>query len=398
MKKLLTSVVTAGLLFSATAAAEAKSPEAKFTMNPAPKFEMGDFSFQPFGRLHVDTGFFDDDKVDHPDGMNMRRARLGFKGNVSKNWAYKFQMDFGKEDTNLKDAYIAYSGLKAFNIKIGHHKPQQGLENITSANYITFLERSAPTSAFIEDEILGVALYNGGKNYSWHVGFFNDDASATSSDDETKRYLARVSYAPIANKENTLHLGASYSLTSPDAASDTASFSGKFENSLQDAKSVSTGTIANVDDIAVTGLELAAVMGPLSVQGEYMMTDVSRTSGSDLEFDGYYAQASYFLTGESRKYIAKSGKFGQIKLNENFDLDKGTWGAWEVAARYSNLNLTDGTAVTGGEMENVTLGVNWHTTANTRLMLNYVMGDTDTNAVVADDDANVVLLRAQVNF
>ena len=84
----------------------------KITMKPSPKIESadGEFSFQPFGRLHADTVFFNDDTTDNPDSNSFRRARLGFKGNVGDDWAYKFELDFAKEASNFRDVYIAYTG------------------------------------------------------------------------------------------------------------------------------------------------------------------------------------------------------------------------------------------------------------------------------------------------
>ena len=37
---------------------------------------------------------------------------------------------------------------------------------------------------------------------------------------------------------------------------------------------------------------------------------------------------------------------------------QGGWGAWEVAARWSDIDLRDG-IVDGGEMETLSLGLNW---------------------------------------
>ncbi|MFA7593686.1 MAG: porin, partial [Thiohalobacteraceae bacterium] len=62
---------------------------------------------------------------------------------------------------------------------------------------------------------------------------------------------------------------------------------------------------------------------------------------------------------------------------------------------YSNLNLNDG-VVTGGEMDNWTLGVNYYMNANARLMFNYIGVDTDDNA--DNDDPGIFLMRAQLDF
>jgi phosphate-selective porin OprO/OprP len=64
------------------------------------------------------------------------------------------------------------------------------------------------------------------------------------------------------------------------------------------------------------GGELAVVYGPLSFQGEYIRTEVDRDLGGDLDFDGYYAYASWFLTGESRNYRPGKGIFDLITTHK----------------------------------------------------------------------------------
>ena len=120
---------------------------------------------------------------------------------------------------------------------------------------------------------------------------------------------------------------------------------------------------------------------------------------ADPEFDGWYAQASYFLTGESRPYKGNVGNFDRVKPKSPFSLKNGGWGAWEVLARIDNLDLNDASSgVEGGEMTDITLGLNWYLRDNARLMFNYVDVNTDEKAVEADDDPKVMTVRAQWDF
>ena len=61
---------------------------------------------------------------------------------------------------------------------------------------------------------------------------------------------------------------------------------------------------------------------------------------------------------------------------------KGEWGAWEIALRYSHLDLSD-SGVTGGLLNDVTVGLNWYLFHNLRWFLNYVysnrVGEGGTN-------------------
>lgn len=86
-----------------------------------------------------------------------------------------------------------------------------------------------------------------------------------------------------------------------------------------------------------------------------------------------------------------------MKPNNPFSLSGDGTGAWEIAARYSNLDLNDGT-ITGGELDSYTLGLNWYPTKNTKFMLNYIMNETDANGTTPNNDPDYITLRAQVDF
>ena len=75
----------------------------------------------------------------------------------------------------------------------------------------------------------------------------------------------------------------------------------------------------------------------------------------------------------------------------NFDC-KGGPGAWEVAVRYARLDLDDST-VTGGTLDDFTVGLNWHLNPNVRMMLNYVRANLD-----GVGDSNIFQSRFQIDF
>ncbi|MDG1286877.1 MAG: porin [Rickettsiales bacterium] len=381
----------------AAAKAEKSGSNYKISFKPSPKIEStdGQFSFQPFGRAHLDYTAFNDDIKDHPSNGNFRRARLGFKGKFAKDFNYKFEMDFAKEAVNFKEISLTYGGFETADLKLGHFKPSLGLEENTSSNYIQFMERSNASNAFARDEEIGAAVLSGGDNWSFALGGFTGDAGNTSTnDDEAYSFDARGSFAPIAEKGKTLHvgIGASYR-----AGADTTSFKAK-ESGIGDSL-VSTGTITGVDNTVVLGAELAGVYNSFSAQAEYFRADVSRDASTDAGFDGYAVQAGYLLTGESRPYSAKSGTFKRVKPNEPFSLSQGGIGAWEILARYENLDLNDsGAGILGGELDATTVGLNWYLNNNSRVMFNFIDVDTDSNAVVGNDSPQIYSARAAWDF
>ena len=112
--------------------------------------------------------------------------------------------------------------------------------------------------------------------------------------------------------------------------------------------------------------------GPFSAQVEYLHEFVDRnTVGGDLDFWGLYGTASYFLTGEHRIYGKRVGVFGRVIPKQDFRPWEGHWGAFQVAARVSYLDLDD-EDINGGRQTNLALGLNWYLFPNFRIMLNYI--------------------------
>ena len=70
---------------------------------------------------------------------------------------------------------------------------------------------------------------------------------------------------------------------------------------------------------------------------------------SDPSFNGFYVYGSYFLTNDRRSYKSGSGTPGGVKPSNPFYVENGT-GAWEIAARYSQLDLDDD-LVEGGTLK-----------------------------------------------
>ncbi len=374
----------------------------KITMKPSPKIESkdGKYSFQPTGRVHFDASFFDDDASDRSSNGNIRRGRLGFKGKLGEDLKYKTEVDFSEEGVDLKDVALTYTGIDAFDIKLGHHKPTFGFENNTSSNYIMTMERSTATNSFTRSEMVGANLLGGGDAWSWALGVFNESGgNSDTGDDEDISVDGRLTTNIFAwsdkDTKNVLHVGAGGSWRNP-----TGNVRFRARPVGDGANIIDTGSFGSVEDVQVYNAELGAVLGPFTLQSEYFNANVSREGGNaDADFDGYFGQVGWFVTGETRPYKAGKGKFGRVKPNSPFDIRNGGTGAVELVAAYANTDLNDqGAGILGGEADTLTFGVNWHLTNNVRLMGNVVSIDTDENASVANDDPTLYNFRAQWDF
>lgn len=382
------------------------------------------FKLQIGGRIQYDWGFFSGDGIEDAgipldDGTEFRRARLFVGGTVYDNIEFKAQYEFaGKEeqkdtvDTSsggeetvefkdtrpgFKDVYLGILDTPVGNLRLGHFKEPFSLQELTSSKYITLMERSSVVEAFAPSRNSGAMLSDtfNDERGTWAVGLFRDtDDAAFERGDSDWAGTGRITYLPIDDKESStlVHVGLAYSYRGAD--DDKVRYRARPEAHLVD-RFVDTGTIA-ADSSSLAGVEAAWVKGPFSIQGEYMNADVDADGISNPDFDGFYVQTSYFLTGESRPYKNSEGSFSRVKPKANFGSGGGP-GAWEVALRYSSIDLEDGDV--GGDIEqsrldNIGAGLNWYLNPNTRFMLNYIHADQD----VIGSNAELLMLRFQIDF
>ena len=347
------------------------------------------------GRAHLDAAYHDEGNIDLSDGFNTRRARLGMTGKIDDNWSGIIEYDFAENGTSAKDVRLNRK-LGDGTLKIGQFKVPMGLNELTSSNSITFIERASNSTAIVDSRRLGIGydLFQGQFGFQTMVfGRAIGDSKPADGGDQQLGAAARFVFAPALDGA-LLHLGASLAYEDLGDLS-TRRFRDRPEARVDGNRLIDTGNIADADSTTKFGLEAAYQVGPFSVEAEYLTVDVSRDVGTDPTFSGYHVQASYVLTGEKRGY--KNGVFGGIKPGSK------ERGAWEVAARFSSIDLNDA-GFQGGEQENLTLGVNYYHSANTRFLLNYIMVDvTDSTAtvngqVVGNEDPNILIARAQFSF
>ncbi len=337
------------------------------------------------------------------DGVEFRRARLFTEGTLY-DIGYKFQVDFAGAPVDLKSVYLEFPmPIPNAGLKVGKFKEDMSLAEKTSSKYISLMARPILTE-WAGDRDLGAQLGGGAVDGRLHygIGVFRGDNivnGRSSTSDGDYKATGRLAFVPWSADEMSklIHIGASGSYTSLD---DDLTSSEDHEPEVHLAPDfVDTGSFGPTENDTRYGAELAFVFGPFSIQSEYMERDYDLSSsapGSDPTFDSWYAQASYFLTGEHRPY--DGGEFDRVKPKSNFTTDGGS-GAWEVAARYSTMDLND-SGITGGETDIITAGVNWYLNPSVRIMLNYTHADVDDAAGSpgVNGDGDFISTRFQIDF
>ncbi len=351
-----------------------------------PRFEVG-------GRIFVDAALYEEDVTPMGSGTEFRAARLRMSGDMNEDIDYKIQVDFEDDDLTLKDAWIRF-GLGSGALTLGQFKQPFSVEEQTSRRYITFMERGLP-AVFVTSRRIGVGYVNQFTDRLLFMGsVYGQEAGDTTIGDEGVGVGARLVYNPILDLENNrvIHLGAAVAQEEP-SSTDTGVviYATRPESHVTVRRLVNTGFISDVENISKIGLEFAGVWGPFSVQSEYIQNETN-TGPEDLSFSGAYAYASWFPTGQSRAY--QGGNFDRVKLSDGKS-------AWELALRYSTVDLNDG-MVFGGVEDNITFGVNYYLKPKIRFMFNYIKVDVDqtdpVTGIVTTESPNIYQVRAQVDF
>ena len=404
------------------------------------KFEIkdksGDFAWRTIGRVQYDAALFDNDKAAaQNDAGQFRRVRLGIAGTIATNWKFKAEYDFRELDTGiagLKDAYINYVGKlpgidpakHPVDIKIGQSHEPFSFDLINSSNNSRFVERALPVNAFanfVGERNPGLKVTTWGENWTFGAGVFATRQQETVSDvtcqvpaggfvpgetftckggqeDTPPRSFgdgyagtARFTYAPWHDGGKVLHFGSGFSFRD-FTDGNSMQLRERFEVNATSTRLIDTGKFA-ADSFLRWNAELAAVYGPFTFQSEYLMLQAHSAAAGDPIFDGYYVSVGWFLTGESRPYKFQEGIWDSVRPESI--VGKGGIGAWELAARYSNADLSDA-SITGGEEDNVTLGLNWYPAPNLRFMLDYIHVLEVADGKFAGSEPSALVMRSAV--
>lgn len=385
------------------------------------------FSVRPFGRAHIDMGFFDQDDANKAtignanNGVDIRRLRLGVEGEGFDFFRYRLDVDFVTPDSTpdsrptVFDAYLDTQNLPVIgNLRAGHFREPFSLEMLDSSHDFPFLERSTAINALAPFRNIGLMAFdwNEDETATWSYGIFHENTNEFGEHNADRTGIAatgRATWLPWINNDNSRlwHLGASYSyrrLGRTERQFDQTPEIVLKEGATITPSFVDTGdgaALINISNYHLASFETCTVLGPFSAQGEYVFLSGNQQSGESLFLHGGYVEAMYWLTGENRNYLRKQGIFGAVTPKSSFlgrDENGETrcgWGAWEVAARASHLDL-DHRSVRGGKLTNITFGLNWYYAVRSRVMFNYIHAFLDRDSI--QSNADIFAVRFQYAF
>jgi len=372
------------------------------------------FKMKIGARLHADATFhsgaqdISGDEVTN--GTEIRRARIYLKGVMWEDFKYISEFDFADNKTAVKDLFVTYTGIDWLELTVGHQKQSISMELQESSNDIMFTERSLVNTitghAF--DRALGLHGKAKGKNWSAQLGVYGESvgSSDTGSGDEGWGMTSRVTYTPINLKDQVVHLGAYGGFREASSSNDILNGDKgtplSYETTHMSDLKLTSGTVSNAENLSIAGFEAAYMQGPFSIQGEYAYSWLTRDDGdTSLDFNAFYVQTGWTLTGESRSYKGSDGEFKRLKPAKNFSLgSNGGWGALEMAARYDQADMNSANFDAGSEKA-VTVALNWYLNENVRLMADYRRAfDVDARTGLSGDvnEIDAFTLRTQWAF
>ncbi len=411
---------------------EKKPPGVKVKVDDGLKIQSEDkaYSYAIAGRINVDSRSFSypsDGLFGDPDlkkqMFDMRRVRLDVKATLAKYYQIKLSEDFA-EGAELKEAFINYTFFENAEILVGQFQYPYSSEEVGSSKYFEFLEMSTACAALCNGEDRGIMLRGDPSDgrYHYEAGFFNGaGANVADNNDELDMAIRAVLNPEDADADWKYWIGVSYNtgkqMTSSDADNPTEL---QFRTESRSKKRFFKAEFEVDKPYTRTrqGLDVTVVGGPTTIKAEYFRGDFKFDNAVSVQ--GAYLMAGYMLTGEER--TVKNGVFEKQSVDDPYDPEGDSRGAYEVTIRYSFFHAdpkffeNDGVytgweALDTGEYVNAgyswTYGFNWYPDKMSRIQINYITTYTAKELIKNFGDAmgmsgkaaeTAILIRAQQEF
>ena len=384
------------------------------------------FVLQLKGVLQVDSRtFFGDSGIVGNDGILLRRARPVLQGTVFRDFDYMFVPDFGGTTPQIFDAYVNYRYSPALQLQAGKFKTPVGLEQLQADRDLFFNERALPTD-LVPNRDLGFMLHGDllGQTLTYAVGIFNGVGDARNSSnvsvEDNKAFAGRIFAQPFNETSLTplqqlgVGLSGSYEAAQGTSTADLPNNNGFATVGQQTFFAYSPTNRSVVAEGTHWRLSPQAwyFYGPFDLLGEYVISDQGvglagngPATAANLRNTSWQIAGGWVLTGEK-------SSFSGIEPRHPFDPRRGHWGAWQVVARYSQLDIDSAafprfadSLASAHSAREWSLGINWYLNSNLRFDTSFAHTAFDGGGVragavgaVTRKDENVLFTRLQLAF
>ena len=335
-------------------------------------------------------------------GMSLRRTRFAVKAQLDKNWYGELDTDWTSGTPEIKDAYLAFTGVEGLEIKAGNFKENFSIQRNTTSRYLMFMERAMVTY-LAPSRHLGInARYS--KDWFWaSAGVFGPELSSSEEQvamedgnkdygyNEGLSYTGKLVFRPLhKSKTSSLHIGGAVSYREPKLTSTDGYFVGRYSSrnstSINRKKYLDTDDVKGLDHELAWTVELAGHWKQLRYETAYiargMYLDQKVNPLPTQWAEGWYAQASWLLFGGTQNYDADGAKYTRTTSERK-------WGNLEIAFRYEYADFNTGklfssktsdTNIFGGSGQAYTIGLNYYPSKNVKIVLNWQYNDNDRYA------------------
>ena len=315
------------------------------------------------------------------EGGEIRALRFGIAGtlNFKKPWFYQFVLhthafDQGYDsktssDVTFLDYRLDIPVWKQFALSVGKQKEPISMDRLLLGTQMQMSERATVLDAMFQVRNFGLVVSGAGLlggRMTGAVGIFNDWLVTSETFDESATQVTgRVTGLPFVSKDDSSLIHLALGIRYNDAKEGLRYLSRPEFN--QSPVYVDTDAF-EAEHTLTSDLEVSLRRGPFWLESEWVRNTVKAPDLEDPVFSGFFLSGAWTLTGEMRPYKRRNGTFGPVPVSK--PVNQGGAGAWELTARYSSLDLSDG-LVDGGSVDIVSLGLNWYPTPTFARNLNY---------------------------
>lgn len=365
-----------------------------------------DIRFRGYTQLDYRYALEGDDAI--IDTFGFARVRPIVEGTLGSVVDFRIMPDFANSTLSLQDAWLNLKYVDQANLMAGKFKSPFGLERLQSATALLFIYRALPTQ-LVPNRDLGLmvhssSLFEGAVQYQ--LAFMNGVADGGSADIDTadgKDVVARLFVHPFQNSTREwlsgLGLGVSLNYGSTDAGTPTS-----YRSSSQATFfSWASGTTLE-DDRFRYSPQFYYYWGPFGMMGEYVSSSQGLLRlGQEETFDNSAWQVAvhYVLTGENASYRG-------VAPRADFAPSKGGWGAWEIKARYHQLDVDSDVfdlgfadpAVSAEAAKAWAVGLNWYMNRWVKVALDFERTSFDGGGAGGGDrdTESAVFVRWQLSY
>lgn len=365
-----------------------RSPDPVFSLRKYPSLRLGPLRLDVRAKSQAEwNDFADDDRDPGADAFDLRRARLGFEGRMTRYVEYQIERELRSERRPWRDVYVGIRPLRVIRVQAGRFKIPFSLDQTTGVMDGSFVYRSIAASSLAPSRDVGVMAYGAvlGNTVRYEAGVFRGGGDNARLAEEHPDVRPRTAAGRVVVRPwNSARAALRPLRTLTFGAALTAGRVPEGLNSLR-AETVTGDRLA--DPVYVNGLrrrlgaEVQWRPGPVSVQSEFIrVSDERRHQGIDNEDlpdaqqQGWYVSGTWLITGEGKKDNVAPAR----------PLFQGGFGAFEVAGRLESLTLG------GGRMSDVplpgprarriplssdtawTIGFNWYLNEFVKVQLNAI--------------------------